>query len=599
MNYDDSIKDEVRLASNIVDVISQVVSLKKSGRNFKANCPFHQEKSPSFMVHPEKQIFRCFGCGVGGDVFTFLMKHENLTFPEALRQLAERANIQLPVYSAQNREKASESEALYEICQFAADFYHQTFFHPIQGKTARDYFFKRGYTEEVAREFKIGWAPEGWHFLFEALSKKGFSEALLLKSGLIQKSPKGSLYDAFRARLLFPIHNLQGKIVAFGGRILTDQKEGPKYLNSPETPIFHKRRELFGLHLAKKNIPMDRSQILVTEGYFDFLRLYHQGFKHVVATLGTSLTEEHVQLLKRFADEAVVIYDGDKAGQAASLRGLEVFLEGEMSVKLVRMPQGLDPDDYLVKEGNAALQKMIDEAKDFLDFKLEILFERYNPKDSLGLMRITGELIETLQKVNHPVLLDHYLTRIASRTGISRESLKSEWTRLKQKQKSRPGIGSDPGPSLMKTQEISDEEVILLSLLIDEREIRKKMMPMIHEMDFESILSQNLFREIVQTEIRREEKSWPQWLDSVTEDGFKQSLIRQAEFEWNLEEKEKAARDCFWQLRKKKKEKKLSELRRLILDSEHSRDHEKMQLYARDYQELLKKPLEVNLQDHR
>ena len=403
MRYDEKIIDEVRTANPIVEVIGQYVPLKRSGHNFKARCPFHQEKTPSFMVHPEKQIFHCFGCVAGGDVFGFLMRYENMSFPEALRRLAERAHIRLPEPVAKRGEGPTESEQLYEIYRLAEDYYRAKFLSE-EGRRARDYFHARGFKDEMAEEFKIGWASEAWQGLFEFLSKKGFSEPLLLKSGLIHRSAKGNLYDGFRGRLLFPIRNLQGKGVAFGGRIIAES-DGPKYLNSPENPVFHKRRELFGLNLAKKFIDRDRPRIFVVEGYLDFLRLYQEGFKTTVATLGTALTEEHVQVLKRFAEEAVVIYDGDKAGEAASLRGLEVFLEGGMSVKLVRMPVGFDPDDFVKKHGAPAFEKLLSEARDFFDYKFEVLRSRFDLRDSLPTdMQIAGGGRQT--RVSHETFED-------------------------------------------------------------------------------------------------------------------------------------------------------------------------------------------------
>ncbi|MFA7002024.1 MAG: DNA primase, partial [Candidatus Omnitrophota bacterium] len=381
MLYGDNILEQVQSANDIVEVISQVVPLKRSGRNFKGLCPFHQEKTPSFMVNAEKQIFHCFGCQTGGDVFSFLMRYENMSFPEAVRRLAERAHIRLPEKPSGREEGPSDTEKYYEIYRLACEFYRRQYLDPVLGRKAREYFARRKFDEALAEEMKMGWAGDAWDGLFQFLSKKGFPEELLLKSGLICRSTKGTLFDLFRNRLLFPIHQLQGKVVAFGGRLIED-REGPKYLNSPENPIFSKRRELFGLHLSKKFIDREKPRILVVEGYFGFLRLYQNGFKSAVATLGTALTEEHVRILKRFAEEAVVIYDGDKAGEAASLRGMEVFLEGDMSVKLARLEGGLDPDDLIREKGAEAFAEVLGKATDFFDFKLETLQKRFNRKDS-------------------------------------------------------------------------------------------------------------------------------------------------------------------------------------------------------------------------
>ncbi len=593
MAYDDSVKEQVRMATDIVDLITQYVPLKRMGRNFKACCPFHQEKTPSFMVHPEKQIFRCFGCGAGGDVFAFLIRHENMNFPEALRMLADRANIRLPEVSRhESKEKTGETEQLYEICREAAEYYHQLFFHPAKGAKAREYFYKRGYDESVAREFMLGWSEEDWKGLFEHLSRKRFSEPLMLKSGLVHRSPKGNLYDAFRGRLLFPIRNLQGKIVAFGGRILGPEKEGPKYLNSPETPVFRKRRELFGLYLAKKFIPENRRQLLITEGYFDFLRVFQQGFRHVVATLGTSLTEEHVQLVRRFADEAVVIYDGDKAGEAASLRGLEVFLEGDLSVKLVRMPEGLDPDDFLTKHGNDAFQKLIDHAQDFFDYKTEILFEKHDRWDNLGLIRITQELLETLSKVKNPVLLDRYLSRMASNLRVETASLREQLAKMRTR--SRDAAPAAPEMSAqkkaLKPSEFQ-EEILLLSLMMDDREICDSAANEISADIFQEEEIRRLFERIYLVRQSGGPKNWPEWLDLIPHEALKEKIISVLDFEWSSEDKKKAYRDCRDQMKKKNRLRRLEDLRRKIMDAERAGDPEGMRAWTQEYQKLIRDPV--------
>lgn len=593
MNYDDRIKEQVQSASDIVDVISQYIPLKRTGRNFKAVCPFHQEKSPSFMVHPEKQIFRCFGCGAGGDVFAFIMRHENLNFPEALRQLADRARITLPAHSQsfKSAEATTQNEKLYEIYHEACQFYHSEYRHPVNGKKARDYFLKRHFDEAFAEAFKIGWAPEDWQRLYEYLLKKKFSEEIMLKSGLIHKSPKGRCYDAFRGRLLFPIQNLQGKVVAFGGRILSAEKtEGPKYLNSPENPIFHKREELFGLYLAKKAIDRDRPQIFVTEGYFDFLRLYQHGFKAAVATLGTSLTDQHVRMLKRFAEEAVVVYDGDKAGQAASLRGLEVFLEGGMNVKLVRMPEGYDPDDYLDRLGPEAFQKLTETAQDFFDFKLEFLLEKFDRWDSLGLMRITGEFLDTLAKVKNSFLLDRYLRKLAASLGIDENSLRKELGKLKDKT-AKPAVAPGTGRTKPPAKKASQDEILMLNLFIDEPSLREGILTHVQETDFNHEECRKLFQDLAARYRQGTAFNWPQVLSQIPSDEFKSALLGPTVFEWSKEDKEKAFEDCLKKIKGKQHQIKLDQLRRQIAQAEKEQDSPRVKRFVEEYQVLLKSKL--------
>ena len=435
VRFEDHIVEQVSAANDIVEIITQYVPLKRAGRHFKACCPFHQEKSPSFMVQPEKQLYHCFGCGVGGDVISFVMRHENMTFPESLKFLADRAHIMLPERRG-TREAPGQKEKLYEVCLLAADFYHGMLFKEA-GAAARAYLAARKISEEMIREFKLGWAPQEWRGLYDFLKGKGHSEELLKQAALIQQSPKGNYYDTFRGRLMFPIQNLQNKVIAFGGRLIADA-EGPKYLNSPETPVFSKRRELFGLNLAKKFIDREWPNLILVEGYMDFLVLYQHGFKNAVATLGTALGEDHVRLMKRFVEEVIVVYDGDKAGEAASLRGLEILLEGGMQVKLVDLPRGEDPDDFLNKRGNEAFSGLLKNAKDLFEYKLKILLERYPRKDTLGLSKISREMLETFLKIKNTVVLSDYFRRLAGALQVDENSLRTEFSKLGKRDTAAP-----------------------------------------------------------------------------------------------------------------------------------------------------------------
>jgi len=595
MRYDDHIIDQVLSSSDIVEVVGQFVTLKKAGKNFKGLCPFHEEKTPSFMVSQDKQIYHCFGCAAGGNAFGFLMQHENMSFPEALRELAQRAGINLPEKSVQGKggeEARSENEKIYEIYQLAAEYYSKLYWNEQNGAEARVYFEKRGFTEELAKEFQIGWAPAEWRGLFEYLSKKGFSESLLTKARLVNRSDKGHTYDVFRGRLMFPIHNLQGKIVALGGRLIDKTTEGPKYLNSPENPVFFKRRELYGLWAAKKHVDRDIPRIIVVEGYLDFLRLYQEGFKNAVATLGTALSDDHVKVLKRFIQEAVVVYDGDSAGQAASLRGLEVFVEGGLSVKLVALPEDLDPDDFLRDKGIDAFSQLIAGAQDFFEYKLEAVLKRFNSRDSLGLVRITDECFETLIKVNNPLLIERYLKQLAGAVNIDGHSLRTEFFKYKAKHSSKAGGSSqaavssksDSKPAL-KVQ--NDDEALLLGLIIEEKSFRDETFNHLEESDFGSPVAQSLFRGLKRMYEEGLSWSWPQILNRIEQPVFKQQLVAAASYEWQKEDKEKAFSDCVKTVRKKRLLRRLDEIRRQIIKAEQSGDQTLVLAFTREYQTLL------------
>lgn len=590
MRYDDRLIEQIQQANDIVEIISQSIPLKRAGRNFKGNCPFHQEKTASFMVSAEKQIFHCFGCGQGGSVFAFLMRAENLTFPEAVKKLAERAHIALPEASSFKDSAVNENDKFYEACQVAVDFYHKMYMHPEHGREARAYWKKRGFSEELAKEFRVGWAPNAWRNLVDHLSSKGFRSESLIKSGLIQKSTQGgNYYDVFRGRLLFPIQNLQGKYVALGGRLI-GQEEGPKYLNSPETPIFQKRRELFGLNLARKFISRDLPRVLIVEGYLDFLRLYEKGFRYAGATLGTSLTPEHVRLLKRFAEEAIVVYDGDAAGEAATLRGLDVFIEGDMAVKIIRMPKGLDPDDFLRDQGAEAFQKLIDTAQDFFDFKMQVLLTKYNKRDSLGLVKITKDALETLGKVQNPVLVETYIKRMAGFLGISETSIREQFSKTK---KNAPRGIAAPMPAAGRVpahkaeqgfKKIQDVEIFLLALLMESPGSRDYVFEHVDSGLFQNEPARHFFNQI-----KEDDANHPLlfWIDKIDDEELKKKILSVLSSDWTEEVRAKMLEDCLKQMSKKDKERKLTEIRRMISEAERMGASQEVAALVEEYQALL------------
>ena len=592
MKYDESLVDRIRQQIDIVDLISEYLPLKKAGRNFKALSPFTEEKTPSFMVSPEKQIFHCFSTGQGGDIFGFLMKYENLSFPEAVRRLAEKANISLPeerTYKKSAGEK-TENEKYYEMYELAADFYAKYFEHEKHGQKARDYWTKRKFNSETTKDFQVGWAPDAWQALFEYLRKKGYSEELLIKSRLVNRSEKGRCYDVFRKRIMFPIRNLQGKVVAFGGRQVEDG-DGPKYLNSPENPIFVKRRELFGLHLAKRYLDREFPQIFIVEGYLDFFRLYEQGFKTAAATLGTALTEDHVQLLKRFVQEVIVIYDGDAAGVSASLRGLEVFLAGGLNVKLVSLPDGNDPDDFLLKEGVEGFRKLISGAQDFFDYKLNILASRYDVSEASGIVKISNDALDTLEKVKNPVLQDRYLRKLSALLGVSEGALRTQFQN-RSKKISNTTHEEDLGQSSLIKKKTSrsgglSEEILIFGLVMDHPEFLDDFFSRVNLDSFVLEESKKLFQYLQKME-SGQAVVWAKVFEIVDDGPYKEDLMQVSMMEWNEREEEKAFNDCLAVLDKKKLQRQLDVLRKQIGAAERRGDFQKVLELTQAYQMLLK-----------
>ena len=591
MRYADDLIRRVAAANDIVDVVSEYVPLKKSGKHFKGLSPFTQEKTPSFFVSADKQLFHCFSTSTGGDVFSFLMKMENLNFQEALKKLAERARIPLPEESAATQRDYGKREKMLEACKLTAEFYQRQLATP-EGKAGRDYLLKRGLTEETLKLFQIGWAPADWRVLLGYLQSKKIPESISEEAALIKKSPKGQFYDVFRGRVIFPIKNSQEKIVAFGGRKIGDE-EGPKYLNSPESPIFTKRQELFALHLAKKNIDDVWKHLILVEGYMDAVTLYQYGFKNVVATLGTALGEAHARIMKRYVDEVVVLYDGDVAGQNATMRSLEILLEAELHVRVITLPEGLDPDDYLKKFGADAMKNLITESPDFLTFKLESLLKNYSKTDPMGIVKMTNELLDTFLRVKNEVLLSSYFKRVAEELRVDESSLRREFLVIKQKSDNRrPGRAiekKEEEARLVAPPQARSEEIMLLALMFQDDYFRQLGLEQLKESDLTDEDSKILFNEITKAANLNTRPSTAMILPLLQQESFRGRLTRTLAFMDEVEDKKVMWRDCLGQIHGRQNQTRLDELRDLIVKAEKNGLPTQLQAYLAEYQALLQK----------
>lgn len=419
----DSIVEEIRERTDLVEVVGRHVELKKSGSEFKALCPFHNEKTPSFYVVPDKGFYKCFGCGAAGDVFDFLMKQVGLSFPEAARQLADQTGVAIPDAADERREEPYRR--LYEVMAFAAEHYERRLQQAEDAESARRYLESRGVEADVARRFRLGHAPDAWRALREAAHGLGIDDEALLQVGLIKESERtDEPYDRLRNRIVFPITDLRGRVIAFGGRVL-DPNDRPKYLNSPETPIYQKGRTLYGLAWSKNAIRKEGAA-LVVEGYMDYVSLAAHGLEHVVAPLGTAMTEEQATLLSRYTRRALLLYDSDPAGQRATFRTGDALLRTGVQPLVVPLPAGEDPDTIVRREGGAGLRERMDAATDVLDRKIQILEERGYFDDIDGRRRSLDGLLPTVRAVMEPALRDLYIDRVVQRTGVRRETLERE-----------------------------------------------------------------------------------------------------------------------------------------------------------------------------
>ncbi len=412
--------EKIRSASDIVEVVGAVVPLKRNGANFVALCPFHKEKSPSFNVNPQKQIYRCFGCGKGGDVFRFLQDYENLTFMESVRRLAERARITLEIDQTPGAaEERSMRQVLFEIHERITERWQQALWQDAAGQIARDYLQKRGVSEASARLFKIGYAPDLWDDTVNWARTKKYDPSLVEKAGLIVSRDGGEgHYDRFRGRLMFPIADEQGRVIAFSGRILTGDEKTAKYVNSPETPLFTKGRVVFGLDKARKPI-LDRGHAVICEGQLDMIACFTAGIENAVAPQGTALTADHARVLKRYTNEIVLCFDGDSAGQKAMVRALDDLLASGLSIRVATIPAPHDPDSYIKEFGAEAFQRLITAAVGFFDFYLQMLCQNNDGQSDRGRAVIAKAMAEAVHKTGDAMLIETYARKTASRLGVS------------------------------------------------------------------------------------------------------------------------------------------------------------------------------------
>ena len=424
-----NVLQQIRDATDIADVISRYVTLSKAGQNLRGLCPFHSEKSPSFTVTPAKQMFYCFGCGIGGDVLTFLMKKEGMEFPEAASELAKQAGIALPSQSgAFNDRRDKTYRRLEEIHAAASTWFRNNLLFSAQGEPARAYLANRGLETPTLEGFGLGYAPPEWEGLTRHLLKTGVSRSDLVKAGLAITRGNGDkplqssapCYDRFRNRIMFPICDVRGQVIAFGGRAIHD--EMPKYLNSPETPLFNKGHCLFGLDQARAVVSREQNLLLV-EGYFDVIVLHQAGIQHVAAPLGTALTKEHMQTLRRLSPVVTFVFDGDAAGTRAALRALDIFANSGVTVKVVVLPSGEDPDSFVRNQGGHALLALVEHAVSLLEFSITQSLNRMNAETVEGRIRSVDEVLRVLQKTENRIEREEYTRQIAEQLGVRQQLL--------------------------------------------------------------------------------------------------------------------------------------------------------------------------------
>ena len=505
MRYSDDIIEEVRSKNDIVDVVSQYVRLTKKGNSYFGLCPFHNEKTPSFSVTPGKQMYYCFGCGAGGNVFNFIMEYENYTFGEALKHLADRAGVELPKieYSREVRQKAQEKAELLEINKQAAQyFYYQL--RTEKGQTGLDYLKNRGLSEETMRKFGLGYSDRAGGGLYRYLKAKGYPDDRLRESGLFNVDERHGMYDKFWNRVIFPIMDVNNRVIGFGGRVMGDAK--PKYLNSPETKIFDKSRNLYGLNIARTT---RKKYLILCEGYMDVISMHQAGFTNAVASLGTALTSGHASLLKRYTQEVLLLYDSDEAGIRAALRGIPILREAGVNSRVVSLKPYKDPDEFIRNMGPEAFEQRLEEARDSFLFRVEVAENEFSMNDPQGqnqfFERCAQMLLELKDELERNLYIDAVVKIYRGRYGISSEDLKKRVNTLALKgtpaeHRTQPKSGS---PEKKKKESASDtSQKLMLTWLVTYPKIFDKVAQYLTPEDFVV----PLYREVAQMLFQQREE---------------------------------------------------------------------------------------------
>jgi len=574
----DGIIERINERTDIVEIISEYIPLKKAGKNYKALCPFHEEQTPSFVVSPEKQLFHCFGCGAGGNVFSFIMKWEKVSFPEAVKMLGEKVGISVDTSLGEENGGISRRE-FYQINETVLCFFKKCL---KENKRARDYLKIRGMEEEVQSLFKIGYAPLSVNFI-EFCKEEKFSFENLEKIGLLLPSQKGKGYYAyFRERIIFPIFTPEGKVCGFGGRVLDDH-HSPKYLNSSQSSVFDKGKNLYGLNFTKEFIEKEKSVILV-EGYTDLIFLYQAGIRNVVASLGTSLTPPQVRLIKRWTNRVFVAYDQDKAGISATLRGIDLLLEADLGIKIVDLPEGMDPAEVIKKKGKDFFIEKLREAKEYFDWRINLEIYRKPSLTVQDKIEIVNSLFGTLIKVKSLIKIKELISGMARWLNLNESLLEMEFEKFKGKEKV-----TIPPEFLKKEEAYTETEKMLLQLMLSDEEILKMVK---EKWDTEDFVNSS-YRKIAQEAIflaGKKELSVSGLINSLKDEKLSSVVsslyLENIPLENNV--REQAVLDYIKFLQKKKDEIEREEVLKKAVESEKCGDEESAKKWWMKYNSLVR-----------
>ena len=590
MRYPQTFIEDLKRQADIVQVVQDYVQLKKKGANWMACCPFHKEKTPSFSVSPAKEIFYCFGCHKGGSVFNFVMEIERVAFPEAITIVADKVGMPLPKMVDDSRFQARrhESDVVIQLNSWAMEFWQQQLESSKEGRIAREYLKEREITDETQKTFRLGYAPDSWDALSSYLRQKGAQQDEIDRSGLVaKKEDSGRSYDRFRGRLMFPVFDVQGRPIAFGGRTL--KGEDAKYINSPETPAYVKGRNLFGLNLTRDEIRRQGFAILV-EGFLDLIVPYQFGVRNVAASLGTALTPEQVKLLSRFARKVVVNYDGDRAGVQAAKKSIEILLAEDLEIKVLVLPDNADPDEYIRKFGLTEYQRQRAQAQPHIQFVIESALRDRNLHRPAEKAEAVEEVLPYIRAVKNGVQKREYFDMAMDALGIDRENVNtSTWRReLWQTVRHNRVLRSDSVQALTRRSEATAAEQRLLGLLFADADLRRDVLSILKEEDYEDLATAPLFKAVIELEREGAEVDFDNLNRKTDGDEFAAKMVPMLLMNSSLHASNEnyVPEECVSTFRLMKIEQRIEELRRELVMAEREQDSDKVSRLAAEQIQL-------------
>ena len=599
----ENILNEIQDKCDIVEIISSYISLKPSGRNFKACCPFHHEKTPSFVVSPDKQIYHCFGCNSGGNIFSFLKEYEKIDFIDAVKMLAEKTGVKLPEYKSHDDQDASAASVVYSVNDVAANYYSSFLvgdgLKPSPTLPER-YIAKRGLDASVIKKFRIGYADSSWNGLLDYLSARGIKQDTVLKAGLIAQGKENSYYDLFRNRIIFPIFDVRNRIIGFGARVMDETL--PKYINSPETTVYKKGQHLYGLNFAKADIK-EKNFAIITEGYLDVIMCHKCGVTNAIASLGTALTAEQIRLLKRYTHNVVILYDADQAGEAASLRGLDLFLEEDMNVKIATLEKGHDPDSFLRKFGKENFDAAIKKSKSLFTYKLDILKDRFNSTEPESKAETIKEMLSTINRVRNAIVKAEYIKLLAQELSVKEDAVWEELKKIKTPHHSlRSGTGqvpyhNDAGQvgyvehAAKKPIEISPAEKILARLMIEDINVIKIVRDELNPSDFRNKDIRNIAEALFSIDGKDSMIDINRLINSI-EDKVPQNIISFiVNEEVDIKDKKRNVSDCIMTIKKENRNMLLKDIQNRLRVAQQSGYEEEEKRLVEEFNQLMKRGL--------